>query len=37
MIASDRIIAKQLEGAGQFIEITGSKDDKVVKIGMTCV
>ena len=32
MIASDRIIAKQLEGDGQIVEINAEKDDKCLKI-----
>ena len=34
MIAPDRILVPQLAGNGQFVEVQGNKDDKVVKIGL---
>ena len=36
MISADRILVPQLEGNGQFVEIQGTKDDKILKAGMAC-
>lgn len=34
LVSSDRILCKQLEGNGQFVEVQGTKDEKVIKLGL---
>lgn len=34
LITPDRLLAPQLSGNGQFVEVQGNKDEKSVKIGL---
>lgn len=36
-IQPDRILGKQLEGNGQFVEVQGTREDKLIKIGLVVI
>ena len=36
LLPADRILAKQMEGNGQFVQVQATKEDKVVKVGLVC-